>query len=211
MPGAGKTIMTSIVVNHLHTTFRNNPTVGIAYLYCNFRRQHEQKAANLLLSLLKQLVQGQALMPGSVKNLYTHHIKERTRPLFDDISRALHSVVANYSRTFIVVDALDECPLFDGHRRKFLREIFDLQTKTAANIFATSRFIPEIEEDFKGGVSLEVRASNEDVKRYLHGHLLQLPSFVLNNSILQEEIQTAITNAVAGMYGLPGNIEDQLN
>lgn len=37
IPGAGKTILTSIVVEQLCTKFENDATVGIAYLYCNFR------------------------------------------------------------------------------------------------------------------------------------------------------------------------------
>ncbi|OOG00107.1 hypothetical protein ASPCADRAFT_204006, partial [Aspergillus carbonarius ITEM 5010] len=43
IPGAGKTFLTSIVVDHLEHTFGPDPKVGIAYLYCNFRQQHEQK------------------------------------------------------------------------------------------------------------------------------------------------------------------------
>lgn len=43
MPGAGKTILTSIVVDHLEAKFQKEASTGIAYLYCNFRRQHEQK------------------------------------------------------------------------------------------------------------------------------------------------------------------------
>jgi hypothetical protein len=37
IPGAGKTILTSIVVEELTTRFSNDPTIGIAYIYCNFR------------------------------------------------------------------------------------------------------------------------------------------------------------------------------
>ena len=36
MPGAGKTIITSIVVHHLYNIFKNDPAISIAYLYCNF-------------------------------------------------------------------------------------------------------------------------------------------------------------------------------
>jgi hypothetical protein len=57
IPGAGKTMLTSITVEHLCTKFQNDTTVGIAYVYCNFRRQDEQKPHNLLSSLLKQLIQ----------------------------------------------------------------------------------------------------------------------------------------------------------
>jgi hypothetical protein len=53
IPGAGKTILTSIIVDELTTQFSNDPTIGIAYIYCNFRRQEKQKIDDLLASLLK--------------------------------------------------------------------------------------------------------------------------------------------------------------
>jgi hypothetical protein len=125
---------------------------------------------------------------------------------------ALYSVVTGYSRAFIIVDALDECQVSDGGRRRFLSEIFNLHAKTGSNLFATSRFIPEIEKEFEGCLSLEIRASDEDVKRYLDGHMLQLPSFVLTNLDLQKEIKAAIAQAVDGMYVSPyGIVEDQIS
>jgi hypothetical protein len=68
IPGAGKTILTSIVVENLDIRFQDNLSVGVAYLYCNFRRQDEQKAEDLLASLLKQLAQRQSYLPDSVKS-----------------------------------------------------------------------------------------------------------------------------------------------
>jgi len=198
MPGAGKTILTSIVVHHLHGKFRSDPTVGIAYLYCNFRQQHEQKPTDLLLSLLKQLVQEQPFIPENVQSLYKHHKAKRTRPLLDEISKSLQSVVANYSRVFIIVDALDECS--DGDRRRFLSEIFNIQDKIGVSLFATSRFILDIRQEFEGrSTMLEIRAKDEDVRRYLDGHTSRLPLFVLKSPDLEEEIKTGIIEAVDGM------------
>jgi len=196
-------MITSIIVGHLYNLFQNDGSVGIAYLYCNFRRQQEQKPADLFASLLKQLVQEQPSVPESIKRLYICHKDRRTRPLSDEILKVLLSVIRDYSRTFIIIDALDECQVSNGVRRILLSEIFNLQAKTAVSLFATSRFIPEIERDFERGLSLEVRASNEDVQRYLDSHMLQLPSFVSTNLDLKEEIKTAIVNAVDGMYVSP--------
>jgi hypothetical protein len=200
MPGAGKTIMASIVVDHLYTKYQNDDNIGIAYLYCNFRRKQEQKPTNLLASLLKQLTQRLPSIPESVKSLYESHNDKRTRPSFDEISKELRSVVVNYSKVFIVIDALDECQVSDGSHKRFLSEIFNLQIKTGLNLFTTSRFIPEIKKEFKGSVSLEIRASEEDVRRYLNRYISQLPSFVLSSPDLQEEIKTKILKAVDGMY-----------
>jgi len=200
MPGAGKTIMVSIVIEHLYTKYRNDNSVSTAYLYCNFRRQDEQKPVDLLASLLKQLLSKKPNIPVSVRGLYEYHKNKQTRPSFDEISKELHSVVAPYSKCFIIVDALDECQVSDGGRQKFLSELLELQTKVRANLFATSRFIPEVTKVFEGkSVLIEIHASEEDVRRYLDGHVTRLPSFVLRSLDLQEEIKTEIVKAVRGM------------
>jgi hypothetical protein len=200
IPGAGKSILTSVVVKELNTRFQNDKRIGVAYLYCNFRQQDEQKAEDLLASLLKQLTQDQSSLPESVKSLYNNHKDKRTRPSFDEISRTLQSVAAMYSRVFIIVDALDECQVSDSCRMRFLSDIFNFQAKCQANLFVTSRFIPEINKKFDESIRLEIRASNQDVQRYLDSHISQLPSCVLHSSELQDEIKAAIIKAFGGMY-----------
>jgi hypothetical protein len=200
IPGAGKTMITSIVVEHLWTEFQKDIDIGIAYIYCDYRRQLEQKPIDLLKSLLKQLVQKQPSMPESMKSLYKRHNDIRTRPSLEEISEVLHSVVANYSKVFFIIDALDECQASDGGRMRLLSEIFSLQAKTEVNFFATSRFIPVVVAEFRGSMMLEIRASDEDVLRYLDGHMSQLPSYIFRSDALQEELKTTIVKAVDGMY-----------
>ncbi|KAH8595479.1 hypothetical protein B0O99DRAFT_652217 [Bisporella sp. PMI_857] len=200
IPGAGKTILTSIVVDYLHTKFQGDLNIGIAYLYCNFRRQHEQKPEDLVISLLKQLVQELPSVPESVKNLYNQHKNKRTRPSLDEISKTLHSVTTAYLRVYVVVDALDECQVLERCRSRFLSSIFNFQAKTGAKLFATSRPILDIEKEFKGCLSLDILASDKDIERYLDGHMSQLPTFILGKPNLQEEIKTEIVKAVDGMY-----------
>lgn len=200
IPGAGKTILTSIVIDELTTRFLNNESISVAYIYCNFRQQRRQKAEDLLASLLKQLAQDRSFLPESVKSLYDSHKDKRTRPSFDEISRTFHSVAAMYSRVFIIVDALDECQTADGCRSRFLSELFAVQAKCGVNIFATSRSIPEINTKFSQSTPVEIRASDEDVKRYLEWRMGELPSFIEQNQPLREEIKTKISEAVDGMY-----------
>lgn len=201
IPGAGKTILTSIVIDDLHARFRDDECVSIAFLYCNFRRQSEQKVEDLLSSLLRQLSRDQASLPECIKSLYNKH-KGKTRPSLDELSRALQIVANLFTRIFIVVDALDECQLSDGSRSKFLTEMFALQNTSGASIFATSRFIHNITDKFKTSVSLEIRAHPADIRRYLENNTdQQMPSFVARSSDLRKEIITKITQAVDRMYG----------
>ncbi|KAF3203746.1 hypothetical protein TWF679_010099 [Orbilia oligospora] len=138
IPGAGKTILTSIVINYLMT--RVVQETGIAYIYCNFKRRDEQKLGNLLLSILKQLAQSQPFLPDIISNLYREHSSRETRPQVSDISKALQLVASLYSRIFIVVDALDEC--VEGDLAEFLSEIFELQ----ANFKTTELYISSFRE-----------------------------------------------------------------
>lgn len=199
IPGAGKTIITSMVVDELRTRFSKDQNIGLAYIYCNFRRQDEQKAEDLLSSLLKQLAQEWPFLPDSVQSLYVKHKDKRTRPLFDEISKTLQAVATMYSRVFIIVDALDECRSSDGDRERFLSNIFNFQDKVQANVFATSRPIPEISAKFCGSLSLEIRAIDEDVQTYLASQIYRFPSFVARNLNLQDQIKSTIAKAVGGM------------
>ena len=199
IPGAGKTILTSIVVDHLCSKYQTNFSVGIAYLYCNFRQQQQQKPEDLLLSLLKQLVQKRASVPESLKTLHECHNRERTRPSFNEILEALKSVAAQYSRALIIVDALDECGISDSERQKFLLAIFNLQDKTEANLFATSRINDNIAKLFEGALSIQIRARDDDVKSYLDGQISLLPSDIVDDA-LRGTIRGKVIRAVDGMY-----------
>ncbi|KAI9765366.1 MAG: hypothetical protein M1840_007446 [Geoglossum simile] len=199
IPGAGKTILTSIVIDHLCSKYRTDFSVGIAYLYCNFRQQHQQKPEDLLSSLLKQLVQKQASMPESVEKLYKRHNRERTRPSPNEILEALESVAPQYSRVFIIVDALDECSVSDSERQKFLSAIFNLQAKTGANIFATSRINDNIAKLFGVALSLQIHAKDEDIESYLDGRMPLLQSDILDDA-LRGMIRREVIRAVDGMF-----------
>lgn len=194
IPGAGKTILASVVVEDLSKRFVEDTQIGLAYIYFNFRRHDEQKIEDLLANLLKQLAQRQPALPDCIKALH----ERQTRPSVDEISTALHSVCAVYSRCFIVVDALDECST--SVRGRFVSSLLKIKGNGKLNIFVTSRFIPDIISRFKDDMTLEIRARNGDIETYLQGCMSQLPSFIQPNLRLQEEIKSGISSAVDGMY-----------
>ncbi|KAI0867965.1 ankyrin repeat protein [Hypoxylon argillaceum] len=200
IPGAGKTILASIVVEDLEKRFNNEITTAVAYIYCNYKRQTEQTLENLLSSLIKQLAQSQASLPHSLKELHGQHNAKKTRPSLEEVSKALESIIVQNSRFFIIVDALDECQALNGCRTKFLSTIFNLQKKTGVNIFATSKFTPEIVNHFQGSVLIEIRATKDNVRKYFQRRLLKLPKIVIDQPMLQNKIITSITEAVKGMY-----------
>ncbi|KAL6831934.1 hypothetical protein V8C40DRAFT_285364 [Trichoderma camerunense] len=198
MPGAGKTILTAIVVNNLISRFAHDPSVGIAYIYFNFWQQDDHKVEDLFASLLKQLVRGQSSMPASLKNLYDQHKGKGTRPSLDKILKILQYVIGVYcSRAFIIIDALDECQSSDNCRMSFIKGLLDFQN-CGASIFVTSRSIPEVTDKFEGSIRLEIRASDDDIRRYVKDQISQGGSAMLRD--MQAEASTGIMSAADGMF-----------
>lgn len=199
VPGAGKTIFTSILIEELHSLYGHKSDVGIAFVYCNFKRHEEQDLEHLLASLLRQLAQSKSSVPESLKLLYNYHRNKDSRLSIDDICKVLSLASEDFSRVFIVIDALDECLTSNRLRARALDEIFKLQTRHSLSFLATSRLIPEIATKFDQAPSLEICASNPDVMTFLTANLNKLPSFVSRNPELQHEIIKKITEAASGV------------
>ncbi|KAI9727372.1 MAG: hypothetical protein M1834_008443 [Cirrosporium novae-zelandiae] len=201
IPGAGKTMISSIVINDLHERFRDDVDIGIMYLYFSYKEYDGQSLLDLLANLLKQLVQRQPILPAEVTQLYQHHNDKKTHKSTNEILTLLRSIAKTYSRIFIVIDALDECEnTHRGTREQLSSDISTLQTQANVQLFATSRFIPEIVNRFKESMSLEIRASEEDVRKYLDGQMSRFRPFVSRDPDLQNMIKTKIVKAVDGMF-----------
>ena len=97
-----------------------------------------------------------------------------------------------------MIDAFDECT-GAGTRSRLLKEIASLQYHVNVSFFATSRFIPDVLEEFNVQLMLEIRATDEDVRTYITDRITGLPAFVQCNNMLQEAIVSQICAAVDGM------------
>lgn len=199
IPGAGKTILTSVVIDDLVSRYSKDGKIGIAYIYCNFRRQNDQDFDHMLTTLLKQLCQQLPGLPEGVRALYGLHYAQRTRPSTNELQYVLSATISEYSRVFIILDALDECRISDNFRSMFLARILELQQQHNVNIFATSRFIPSICEQLSTSLQLEIRARKEDILTYLRHNMNPERFFLKSNENLQKEIREAIAEAAEGM------------
>lgn len=188
-------MMAAIAINHLYST-TTGKNIGIAYLFCNYKAQISQSAPSLLAALLKQLVQNQPEIAAPVTQMYELHSKQGSRPSSSEILRVLQSVCSSYTTIYIVVDALDECSDGDGARRELISKLRELQVQRGVQLLCTSRFISEVTQEFESDPTLEVRANEEDVRRFVLGQMSRLPKY---SEQLQRIIQDKITEAVDGM------------
>jgi hypothetical protein len=200
IPGAGKTMMTCIVIEDLLQKFCTYQDVGIAYVYSDYRQHQDQTPQEFLLGILRQLVQRQSIIPEEVQMLYDKFDAIGSRHQCGKIRDTLYSVVKLLSRTFVLVDALDECHSSHEGRWKIVSEIIQLGKKTNANIFATSRPVPEIASLFEGSLHKEIAAVEEDVLKYLDGRMLSLlRRRIWKHPQLQCDIRSTVVKRVDGM------------
>ena len=191
-------MIASIAVNHLKTLFPDDKT-GRAFLFCIYKRQDNQGVDDLLASLLGQLAVCQSIVPKSICEFYDKHQNgEKPRLSRNEIREELRSITKTYSRTFIVIDALDECKT-DHIRNELLSEIYKLQEVSDTRLMVTFR--PSVVPKRPSSVTeQEIRAHEEDIGEYLSGRMAELRSVVQDDNKLQCKIKTRILSLVDGMY-----------
>lgn len=194
MPGAGKTIATAAVIEHTGLHFRGHGAL-MAYVYCDFRRT-DQDVESVLSSILRSCVQGPNSFAEDFLRLCRTSMEARKRLSVAQVIQQLHKIISLSHRVNIFVDAVDELPR--SPQRRLVEEFLQLR-KAGANIFITSRNIPEIERAFENSPSIEIRAANEDIERYLLAHIPDLPRFVSQDIELRDHLVQVITAATNGM------------
>ena len=171
--------------------------VGIAYVYCTYKRISEQTPIALLTSLLSQLIHSQ-LITDQTNDPYEAYLYKNTRPKLEDIVSLIEYEVRQYSKVFLIIDALDE--LDDGSKCELLMSnVRVIQSKSPLKVMTTSREMPKICFNFKDSLQLPIRANYRDVMACTHDRLSHLPKCVTRNADLQHEIGERVSQNVDGM------------
>lgn len=207
--GAGKTILSSIVIEDLASGSHSLAgETEVAYIYCDYKRQDEQTALGLLSSLTKQLcLSRESLSPG-VTQLHAKHTLKSTRPSRQEVRQALEDVIQGFTRVYVVVDALDELLDDDNHRNALVDELGKLgRSSPNLKIFVTSRpLLADISQFFCDASKVDIFANQDDVGAYVEGWLSSMPdSSPLHtnklpiNKALRQEVKDTILQATRGM------------
>ena len=124
IPGAGKTVLSSIMIDYIDQKFAEVEDVGLTYLFYDYRQR--PTLLKIYCALLQQLLLGMFSITESIKLFYENYLQKGSRPNEEQVLRELKSIVASCTRTFIVIDALDECPISNGVqsvRHPFIRQL----------------------------------------------------------------------------------------
>ncbi|KAI5815433.1 hypothetical protein BZA77DRAFT_344906 [Pyronema omphalodes] len=210
IPGAGKTIMSSLVIDNLSEKISTQKTqVGVAYVYCDYRDDEDkQSVVNMATVLLKQvLITHIKYLPDDVSQSLLRRRNSNKLNMLDlnEALNFLRLVVQNFSKFYICIDALDECK--EAPRKELLRLLVNLlDNLKSTRIFVTAR-IPlrsSVEQAFPVTPhSIILQANADDIRRYV---TYQMEMDVNNGKMsdkFTKEIIERIVETADGMFLLP--------
>ncbi|KAF7362797.1 ANK-REP-REGION domain-containing protein [Mycena venus] len=198
IPGAGKTVLASKVVDHLNTDCKNKK-IGVACIYLNHKEADEQTPSKLLAGLWRQLVLDKDIGTAA-KKLYQGHSEKHTSPSLDEVVHVLRSSFGEFSKVYIIVDAIDEYP--EVHRRILLERLAAIGP--TVNLMVTSR--PHLTPDasLRNLRALEIRANDDDVRKYIDAQIQLSPRLlehIQSRPKLRRDIHSKInSHTVDGMF-----------
>ena len=178
--------MSSAIIDKLE----KDATGVIVYYYFSFRDKATQNVTNFKHSLLMQIVRRLVredetkqhfYVPKVFQNLFEKYSNSQF-PLVEDVHATFEGLLDESSHTYIIIDALDECPDQTGRSKiiKFLEGLCRT-SHGGAHILMTSRRENDIEtainemEVSKSIVLMKTAEVNADIRTYLMDSMRKQP------------------------------------
>ncbi|KAI9773654.1 MAG: hypothetical protein M1840_006928 [Geoglossum simile] len=174
---------------------------AIAFFYFEFSDEKKQRLENFTRSLIAQLSAQSTSAPKFLEELYARHQNGQQKPSTEELVAALEGVVDSSQKTYIILDALDECT----EREELLSLIKQMaQWKTGKlHILATSRRERDISEALnpltKDEICIQSGLVKADIQLHIrerlqHDQKLEWPAEV------QDELEETLMEGAHGMF-----------
>ncbi|KAM0460131.1 hypothetical protein ACHAO4_002262 [Trichoderma viride] len=179
--GSGKSILTSSVIKHLQDGHAPKPSTALAYYYFSFSDIKKQNVDGMLASLIKQIC---SRRPNKqlLDRLGGYMVKEQ-RPDTKTLGEVLITSLFGYSDVYVVIDALDECPVLNERRERLLESLDYILANApdSLHVFLTSRKEPDIDTQIRAHLSEPCKMEidllahreilNRDIRHYIDSRL----------------------------------------
>ncbi|KAL7791368.1 hypothetical protein V8C37DRAFT_382899 [Trichoderma ceciliae] len=202
IPGAGKTRLSSLIINHLE---REPPHARsfCSYIYCDYSQRRNQSNVTLLSSILQQVLQNSSseVLPSEVATLYSQHQKYNTRPTLAQITDILGKLISTFESFHVIVDALDECADSEEDALRFISAVSSLGS--SVKILCTSRSSSVFDAYFSTASRIEIYAQQGDIGTFLGACIRQqsrLSRHIMSDPTLRDDIIEAIIQESQGMF-----------
>ncbi|KAH6887385.1 hypothetical protein BKA70DRAFT_1122273 [Coprinopsis sp. MPI-PUGE-AT-0042] len=197
IPGAGKTLIASIVIKHLETLYPGPDTkICICYIYFRYSDDSGMTVRTILETIVLQTLERHPRCQALVEQTYARHLRERTEPTEEQLLALLHQLVDSMLGTFYILDALDEAPT--KLQLAVVRALASLNVK----LFITSRPLKPLEAHFPQAYTFAIAAQDVDLDLHITQGInesVELQCLLQANPSLRDEIFSTIKKNSGGM------------
>ncbi|KAF4551834.1 Ankyrin repeat-containing protein 13 [Elsinoe fawcettii] len=172
LPGSGKTILTSSVVEYLR---ESSFCTTLLYFYFDLGDISQTHIEGAVRSLLVQLCTYSTKHCQTLQALWLACGRGSEQPLVQDLQQTLSAILATLPEAWIIIDALDECDTEDEHLTSRVLPWIHQTVSGSANVhlLATSRPLSKIQQSFASWVDdtqiwqITSTEQDEDISNYV--------------------------------------------
>lgn len=205
-PGAGKSVLASIAVEHLTVQHVSTNRAAIVFAYIKYDSLETQQPSAIISSLVRQISWTETPLPACLLDFYHTYDKDARTPSLKGYEDLFLRLAESYDKIFMVFDALDECEA--DQREKILDFIFNIaHNLRCVKILVTSRRENDIEKAFSRQTTpiIEIKAENvaEDIKQFVTErveYLIKCKKLEVHDSQLESHIIETLVTRAEGMY-----------
>jgi hypothetical protein len=206
IPGCGKTILSSTVLEDIRELTSNDPCKALAYFYFDFNDRQKQDPKLMVQSLVAQLLQQCIRKLPSFEAFFSSCDNGQRQPSLDNLLKVLQEWINDFPCTYLIVDALDECE----NRRELMSIIKTISTwrLQGLHMLFTSRREGDINLtlerilDDRNILCIQTAAVDHDIQLYVRQQLKDdesLQKWQADDTIRQQ-IESSLGEKAHGMY-----------
>lgn len=200
-------MLLSTAVNHVKDLCSSASDVGHAYFYFTFRDALKQTTEGFLRSIIVQLSSQRSSLPEEVRGLYNVHGKQQQGPPLPNLILVLFSLLQSFRKTYLMIDALDECSEQDAMLDLITQISTADQNSGETSLLITSRRERAIEITLKdmvtGSICIQSKLIEADIRLHVCSRLANDRDLKRHSDSIKQEIEEALVNGAHGMYESP--------
>lgn len=201
IPGCGKTILTSTVVEHVRALCEGNAQSQYVFFYFDFNDSKKMEVAGFLRSSLTQLASQNSKTLKEVEDLYIQNDRGAKQPDKERVLSTLLSALQSAHRTYLIIDALDEC----SQREEMLDVISNIHQRCSSqiSILVASRDEYDIREKLttlkSDDIGIQDAVVDSDIRLHVNRCLIEDKKLSKWPIEVKKEIEDVLVEGAHGM------------
>lgn len=203
IPGAGKTVLASSVIEE--SLKKSNRNTAVAFFYCDYKVASTQDPISILGCLAAQIARQDEQSFEKLQDFYHRHNPDGKPPMShtaEELCDLILEMTATFDDAMIIVDALDECGSNTGYVVELLASL-NIGNRNNTKTLFLSRDEQDIRELLEDYTQISIAAKSSDLRLYVGAEIelrMRKRKLRIKDASLKEHIMERLIEGAEGMY-----------